>query len=248
MNCEKLQELLGMRCIARGMDSIEIVTPFTFSDGSGFEIFASTRGEQVHLFDDGFTLSQLHSAGLDLRSKRRWSPLRSIASLYNVTLSDDGVFETLAPASSPSLGFARFISALIGVSSWEREQAGVSADASWLVEEVALYLQAWKPNEKLLRKPSIRGFSGRTLTFDFALNGKYIDAILPHGITTGAELRKLVDFDSSSAKLDSEALIVLDDRSNPEQAKQERDILSRVATVWNVSALIEATSGGSVIQ
>lgn len=249
MNCDQFSSLIGMRCERVGSDAIEVITPFTFSDGNGLEIFASSRGSQVYLFDDGLTLVHLQSAGLPVAgNKRRWQPLRNIAATYGVNLSDDGVFELLCPADNPAHGFARMVSALLGIAAWERDQAGVSIDSSWFVEEVALYLQAWKQSEKLLRKPSVRGFSGRTLTFDFALGDLLIDALLPHGITTGAELRKLVDFSSSSAKGEQEPMIILDDRTHPEQAKQEQDILSRLATVWPVSALIAATGSSGAIQ
>jgi hypothetical protein len=40
------------------------------------------------------------------------------------------------------------VSTLLGVAAWEREQAGISQDASWLVDEVAMYMKQWKPHDQ----------------------------------------------------------------------------------------------------
>src|SRR5687768_9223963 len=98
-----------MRCNPIGT-AVEIVTPFTFADGNGIEVFAETRAPQVHFFDDGFTLMHLHSAGVHLNDRRSWSPLKTIAETHGVGLSEDGVFETLSPIVSAGHGFARLMS------------------------------------------------------------------------------------------------------------------------------------------
>lgn len=248
MNCDRFGDLIGMRCNPAG-DAVEVITPFTFADGNGIELFAQERGSQVHFFDDGFTLLHLQSAGVQIgNNKNRWKPLRTIAQRYEVTLSDDGVFETLCSSEHASVGFARMVSTLLGVAAWERENAGVSLDNSYLVEEVGFYLRAWKPSRDLQRKPIVRGFSGRTLTFDYELDGHLIDAVQPHGRTTGAELRKLVDFNSSPVRLQREPLVIVDDRANPDAAKQELDILGRVATSWALTALIAASGATRLPQ
>ena len=228
---------------------MEIVTPFTFRDGNGIEIFAREVGTQVHFFDDGLTLLHLHSAGFSLgANKKKWQPLRAIAENFGVTLSDNGVFEMLCPRHSASHGFAKIMSALLGIASWERENAGVSLDAGDLVEEVAIYLQAWKPAEKIIERPSVLGFSGRKLTFNFEMGGEYIDAIQPHSASTGAELRKLVDLNSAPDTVRKEVLIIVDDRRAPESAKQEIGILGRVAKVWPMSSLITAAGESRLLQ
>jgi len=242
MNCENFDSLIGMRCNPLG-DAVEVVTPFTFSDGSALEIFAQERGSQVHFFDDGFTLLHLHSAGIQIAGqKKRWKPLRAIAQKYGATLSDHGVFEVLCSRPQASTGFAQLVSTLLEVAAWERENAGVSFDNEWLVEEVAMHLRAWKPAASLTKKPTVRGFSGRSLTFDYEFDGQLIDAVTPHSASTGAELRKLVDFNSGPARLGKEPLIIVDDRFHPEAAKQELGILGRVAKAWPMSSLLAASA------
>lgn len=241
MNCENFQQIIGMRCNPIG-DALEVVTPFTFSDGDGFEIFAQDMGPQVHFFDDGFTLMHLHSAGIFLKDKKQWKPLKTIAELNGATLSDDGVFETLCPSENPSVGFARMVSTLIGVAAWEREQFGVEQDTALFIEEVALHLKAWKPNVAFLDNPTAKGFSGRSLKFHFQIDNQLVDAVQPHGATTGAELRKIIDLNYAASHKDSSVLVIMDDRlGKADSAKQETDILSRVATVWPMTALIAAS-------
>lgn len=244
MNCENFENIIGMRCSPIG-DAVEVITPFAFADGGGLEVFAQARGPQVHFFDDGFTLVHLNSIGIEIgANKKRWIPLKNIAETYGVSLSDKGVFETLASTENASLGFARMISTLLGVDSWARTQIGVSQDAAWLVEEVALYLRAWKPQAGLIEKPSaIKSRSGRALKFDFQFEKQYIDAIQPHGISTGSELSKIVD-----APEDVNIMVIVDDRTNPEKAKQEMEIIGRVGTAWSMSSLVSASGAIGVMQ
>lgn len=243
MNCDKFAQIIGMRCNPVG-PAVEVVTPFTFPDGDGFEIFAQDMGPQVHFFDDGFTLMHLHSAGIFLGGKKNWRPLKAIAENNGTSLSEDGVFETLCPAANPSIGFARMVSTLLGVAAWQREQVGVEQDAELFLEEVALHLKAWKPHAAFLEEPTAKGFSGRSLRFHFQIDNQLIDAVQPHGATTGAELRKIIDLNAAASHKDASVLVVMDDRgSKAESARQEIDILGRVASVWPMTSLIAASGG-----
>ena len=242
MNCDKFQEIIGMRCNALG-EAVEVITPFTFADGNAFEVFAQSRGDVVHFFDDGFTLLHLHSAGIDLGAdKKRWKPLKKIAEDHGVTLSDKGVFEVFSPLPSASQGFAQFISTLLSVATWEKEQASINTYAEFLIEEAALYLQAWKPNVPFIKRPApLIGLSGRKLKFDFQLGNQYIDAVSAHSNSTGSELRKILDFHAGPGNKDKEVLVIVDDRVNPEIAKEEISVISQIANTWAFSALIRAS-------
>lgn len=243
MNCKNFQELIGMRCDPVG-DAVAVTTPFAFDDGDALEIFAKALGPQVHFFDDGFTLLHLHSVGIYLKDKKQWRPLKAIAEANGVSLSDDGVFETLCSSERASAGFARLISTLLGVSAWAREQTGVAQDAAWFVDEVALYLHAWKPKAAFIEKPVVKGFSGRSLTFHFQVENMLVDAIQPHGASTGAVLRKVVDLSTSPMAEENEVMVVVDDRGpKAEAAKQELEIIGRVAAAWPMTALIQAAGG-----
>jgi len=92
----------------------------------------------------------------------------------------------------------------------------------------------------------VQGFSGRPLKFHFQIANQYIDAIQPNGISTGSELRKIVDLKTGSAMQESEVLVIVDDRANPKSAKQEIDIIGRVAKAWPMTSLISASGGNQV--
>lgn len=247
MNCSEFQELIGMRCNPIG-DALEIITPFTFTDGDAFEIFAQKMGPQILFFDDGLTLEHLHNVGINIGiDQRKWQPIRSIAENHGVTLSDDGVLEVLCSSGKPSGGLAQLVSTLMDVASWEKTQTQVSLDADFLIEEVAFYLHSWKPESVLEKKVKVKGFSGRTLTFDFCFEGQLIDAIQPHSNSTGATLRKIVDFQSAAQRTDFETLIIVDDRQNSAGAKQEIDILGRITKAWRMSSLV-SISGAMTSQ
>jgi Domain of unknown function DUF1828 len=245
MNCSDFESLIGMRCNPIA-DAVEIITPFTFKDGNGIEIYAQSHSSQVHFFDDGITLFRLHNAGIHLNDKRNLMPLKAIADVHGVTLSDDGVFELLCTKENASKGFANLVSAILGIADWERKQSGVSQDNSLFVEEVAMHLTAWKKDTPLLRKPTAKGFSGRTLEFDFQFGDQYIDAVLPHANSTGAELRKAVDLNNGPLGSKNGLMIIVEDRKSPTNAKQEIEILGRVATAWPMSQLIAASGGISL--
>jgi hypothetical protein len=237
-----------MRCHPVGQ-AVEILTPFTFADGGGIEIFAQDFANQVLFFDDGLTMLHLHSVGLKIdNNRKRWRPLSSIANKYGVTLSDQGVFEVLGDARNPSVAFAKMVSTLLGVAAWEKEQEGVAEESAWLVDEVALYLKAWKSDLELIEKPTVVGFSGRVLDFDFDFDGKYIDAISPHSSSTGAELRKIVDLRSASEHARKEVMVIVDDRRKPESADQEIKILSRTAWTWKITDLMAASGLSKLTQ
>ena len=247
MNCEHFEELIGMRCNPVG-EAVEIITPFMFADGNGIEVFAQTHAPQVHFFDDGFTLMHLHSAGVHFKDRRNWAPLKSIADTHGVTLTDDGVFETLSPMATAGHGFARLVSTLIGVAAWEREQLGVAQDSAWFVEEVAMYLKAWKPKAPFIANPTAKGFSGRLLKFDFQLGDQYVDAVQPHGASTGSELRKAVDLNTGPLGAQGGLLVVVDDRINEAAAKQEIEIIGHVAQAWPMTRLIAASIAAKLTQ
>jgi hypothetical protein len=245
MNCSDFESLLGMRCNPVA-DAIEIITPFTFQDGNGIEIYARSHSSQVHFFDDGTTLFHLNNVGIHLNDKRNLAPLKAIADTHGVALADDGVFELLCNKDTAPKGFASFVSAILGIADWERKQSGVSQDNSLFIEEVAMHLTAWKKDTPLLRKPTAKGFSGRTLEFDFQFGDQYIDAVLPHANSTGAELRKAVDLNNGPLGSKNGFLLIVEDRKSPLNAKQEIEILSRVATAWPMSQLIAASGGSSL--
>lgn len=254
MNCQHFQHLTGMRCepmeTRDGSEMVAVYSPFTFADGGAIEVFAALEGDHIHLSDEGTTLLHLRSVGLPVSNKRKWSPLKSAIKPYGASLTDDGTFELIAPATSASAGtgFARFMSALISVANWEREHVGLPMGPDLFKEEVAMHLRSWKPQLELRSKPSpLLGLSGKKHSFDFQFGSEYVDAIAANGTSTGAELRKVLDVRGSPEFSQLEVRVVVDDRRDPRAAADEIGILGKVVRAWPMSALIaKSTHSGAM--
>lgn len=252
MNCEHFSALTGMRCepvgTRTGDGAVALLTPFTFFDGDGIELFASSSGAQAHFFDDGSTMHWLHGLGLRLGDdRRRWAPVRNAAAAYGVTLADDGCLEAFAPLGSASVGFARMVSATLAIDAWARDHAGLPQDATWLAEEAAMYLRAWQPQKQLTEQPSpVAGLSGRAHSFHLRLGEELVDAISPSPGATGAELRKLVDVRALPSNSELQILVIVDDRRDQAAARQEGAIIGNFAKAWPMSRLIAVASSGNL--
>jgi hypothetical protein len=235
-------DFIGYRSIARrstlGESVTRIETPFVFHDGHPVAIYVSSTGGQTHYYDDGEILFTLSVMGFDLNDRRRLRPLRNIANSFDVSLTDDGQFEVFSIRDRSSLAFARFCAVIVGVINWARDSANLPADESWLVDEVGLYLRAWKPKSEL--KPDVErlGLSGQHHRFDYELDDQLTDVIVPQQSASAAVLRKIVDVRTATSA-QSKFLVVVDDRRRPKEAAQESRILSSVADVWPVSRLMK---------
>ena len=103
-----------------------------------------------------------------------------------------------------------------------------------------MYLRQWKPRALVNSKPpAVKGFSGKMLTFDLEVGGQFIDAINPRGQSTNATIRKFVELNTSVTN--REYMVIVDDRTNPEAAKQEVEIIGQVGVAWPMSKLIKAS-------
>jgi Domain of unknown function DUF1828 len=254
MNCTNFSTLTGMRCepvpMRDGSAAIAVITPFTFFDGDGVEVFASSVGTQVHLFDDGLTMHWLHSIGLRVgQDRRRWSALRAVAQTYGVHLGQDGCLQVLVAHDHASAGFARMVSAQLAIDAWAREHVGLPHAAQWLIEEASLYLRAWRPQVPLELDPlPVTGASGDHYRFHASKGVELIDAITPHRNTTSQELRKLVDVRRLASNAELQIRVILDDRRDAESAAKEAAILGSMATTWTMSKLIKAAGVAAAIQ
>ena len=66
---------------------------------------------------------------------------------------------------------------MLSVAEWEREQLGLDEQTKNLPDEAEILLREWKPQAILERRPKIKGQSKREHSFDFLLDGEYIDVI-----------------------------------------------------------------------
>lgn len=239
MICEQLSSLLGFQCtaLADGGKVALVSTPFTFDDGDAIPVFVEQVAGQVRFFDDGQTLMHFLGRGLAIENKKHASFLINTTAKNGTTFTDRGEIEVWAPVDQASFAFSKYLTSLMALSAWEREQQGSNTDLTLFVEEVAMALRAWKPESKLELDPAFEGISGKGYKLDFKLDGQPVAVTGPHPNAVSALLHKLVDIHAKVANHDSRFLIVIDDRNDPEGARKEALIVQAIATVMPFTAL-----------
>ena len=240
MNCAWLKDTLGFDCVAvtnmHGVPGIEIGTPFSFADGSAITLYAFTEGAHLLLSDNGDTLAHLSAMGLPLKHGKLHA-LRDRLSRHGLALTEAGEVRMLAPQSQGQHAIASAISALLNVAEWEREQLGVHDHANDLADLAELYLRQWKPGAPLQRHAKIKGQSNKEYTFDYYLDGEYIDIVAANHTATGAALRKAGDIKNSPWLEGRDIRFIIDDRSEPQKAETERQIMGALVKAMMFSRL-----------
>lgn len=242
MICEQLQDLLGFACHPLNEDgSVAMIeTPFTFSDGDGLPVFAEVTGQYIRFFDDGTTLMHFMGRGISFNDRRKARPIQGAAEKHGAKLNEDGEIEIWIPREQAAHGFAQYISALLSVVTWERESEGDSYDATNLIEEVRICLQAWKRGARIEVEPELFGISGHKHAFNFMVDGKAILAIQPSPQSVSAAIRKTLDVISKPREQGQFTVqVIIDDRHRPEEAKNEAMVITAVAEVLMMSRLEE---------
>jgi hypothetical protein len=145
--------------------------------------------------------------------------------------------EIWAAERDASNAFAKFVSTIVALTAWERDQQGVASDLSIFVDEVEMCLRAVDPVADLVPKPEYVGVSGQVYNLDFSFGGRAVIAITPHRATVSSAIRKLLDIRSWPGNMGFEAIVVLDDRHDAAAAKSEGQVLNAVGNVWPMSRL-----------
>lgn len=241
MICSKISKLLGVVCHPLNDDGsvVMLETPFAFDDGDQVPLFLERIGPHLRFFDDGKTILHFHGRGIFMESARKLRFIRSAAETNGVSLSDRGVLEIWTTESDAPEAFARYVSTMTQLTSWERDQTGLSTDTTLLIAEVAQCLKAWKPNAHLVERPSYTGVSGLEYQLDFDLDGEGVIAISPHHVAVSAAIKKLLDIKSRPEHSELRVMAIIDDRQDMKAAKREGLIMDALASVWMMSRLEE---------
>lgn len=241
------QELLSnsMTCqvvsTARGQMQY-LSLPYHFSDGSCLSAYVIEQEHGYLVTDDGSTVFKIMCNDIDLSDRRRWQPLKNIASRYGFDLNDSGSLRKQYAHDAVS-DIPRELLLMMGeLVNWEvsiHETGDYDLTLHTHVEELLISIYRSQPESNKV----VTGPHGAKYSFDFYVGGTYIDAFKPHAITTGSKLRKLHDL----ARLDSEMrfLMVIDDRFDPDKASSEMGIFSDIASATLVTSL-EERAGGAV--
>lgn len=241
--CDSLLTRLGFSCRLVGDETIDVSTPFAFADGEPIGFYLEEKGLNVHLNDNANTLAHLGAIGYDISDRKKWRSVKLAVEAFGFEMSDYGQILGNSPIKAQHLLVTRYISAMMAVVDWEREYLGLSEDVDQFVQEVEMYLRAWKPDARLDYFPMVTGHSGRMHRFHFDFDGSLIDAARPHGTRTGSILRKAADVINTGEQ--RKILVIMDDRGDLERAKIETDILSTMVSVMPFTRLIANVSGGA---
>mgnify|MGYP003945982849 CR=1 FL=1 len=252
--CQDICGKLGFGCETLAAEDGGIMaldTPFGFSDGTPFTIYAEHLNGMVRFFDSQETL--FHAMGRGIRSfqSRKYQSVRSLVAKYDVLVSESGEIESYVQDSKMPAGFARYVSALLDVSDWVDENAGTDlADKqSRLVQEAQLYLTAIHPDTPAVKSTvRARGMSGKEYGFDLMQGETQIDAISAHPAAAASELYKLVDLRGKTLTADMAIIVVIDDRGSIDQADKEASVLGQYAETWPMRRLIHAASTATPIR
>lgn len=239
MICSSFSETIGFTCHPLNDDGsvAAISTPFHFADGDPLPIYVEREGKLVRFFDDGGVLLHLRGRGVRLNDQRNLKPIRAITEPAGVSLNKMGELEIWSSLVDAPKGFAKYLAALMAVTSWERDLEGTATDMSLLLDEVESCLRMWKPHATLTLGEEFSGISGARYKLDFSLDGQGVVAISPHPNTVSSTAKKLLDIRASTSNQGLEILIVIDDRRSEDTAKREGLILDSLGNVMMMSRL-----------
>lgn len=248
MICSCLSQTIGFTCHSLVDDGsvAAISTPFVFADGEPLPIYVEVAGKQLRFFDDGGVLLHLRGRGMRLNDQRNLKPIRAITEPEGVAINQMGELEIWTALEHAPAGFAKYLSALMAVTNWERGQEGVCTDMSILLDEVEFCLRAWKPSCPLGPGQEFTGISGARYRLDFDLGGQAVIAISPHPNTVSSTAKKLLDIRGSNDNRGLELLIVMDDRHSEDTAKREGLILDALGNVMMMTRLQKAARASDI--
>lgn len=239
--CEELMKRMGFECRELGGDTLGVSTPFTFADGEPIGFYLDETNLTVRVSDNSDTLAHFAAIGYDISDRKKWTSIKNTVEAFGLEMLHSGEIIGSGQKQSEDDLVTRYISAMLAVANYESEYLGLSEELEQYIQEVEMYLRAWKPEAKLEHSPIIVGHSGRVHSFHFEFDGQLFDAARPHGIRTGSILRKAADIINAGEK--RKISVVMDDRENPERAKVESDILSTMVSVTPFTRL-RSRSGG----
>jgi hypothetical protein len=239
MICSSISELIGFECYPLTDDgSVAMIdTPFAFPDGDEIPVFVEKMAGQVRFFDDGGTIMHLLGRGVSLDDYRKTRSIKNLAELNGVSLTELGELEIWARQEDAPTAFAKYMTTMLALSSWEADQSGVSTDVSLFLDEVAMCLKAWKAAIPLRDGQEFIGVSGHVYKMDYEFDGGAVLAIGTHPATVSSTAKKLLDIRAASQNDDLKILLIIDDRRDADAAKSEGLILDSLSNVMMMTQL-----------
>lgn len=247
LDCAWLRQILAYDCrpvsTLAGDPALEIGTPFSFADGTAIVFYLVDQGAHALLSDNGDTFAHLRAVGLD--PFRREMAIRNTLYPYGLALEPNGEIRALGPKNATAHIVATYISGLLAIAAQERGWLGVPATVNDFADDVEQYLRLWKPEEKLVKHPKLKGISRQEHVFDFMLGNELVDVITPSHQATGGLMRKLGDVLSAPGE-HPKIRVIVDDRLDFDRAETERQIIGSMASAMLFSSLLKLSGRPSL--
>lgn len=230
-DCKKLRTVHGADCL-------EIGTPFSLPDGSAINLYVIPQGtDHLIISDNGDTLLQLSSMGIDVWNSARLRGLREAISREKIVLDNKGDFRTITTTSNAPMAFAQAVTGLLAVSHWASNQLKAEPAERDLAAEAEPYIIARAPEAEFIRNARVKGASRAEHIFDYRHGDDLIDVIAPTPQSTGGVMRKVGDVINGPFADPYSPLIIVDDRFEPLKADKEIGILASLTRTQSFSSL-----------
>lgn len=232
--CERINELTAWPCHTvksmHGESIIMLAPPVSFWDGSIVPVYIFNHGGQIEITDDGGIMHHLTVSGFNLgEDKRRRKGLKNAIASWNADF--DCELQVWCRPEDLAGGLQRYLAAMFAVAKWEKDNAGKSVDDEHLITEVELYLRALHPSSFVVKNAEIVGISGRANKFPLRLDHTYYDAVSSHPASSAAVIKKLFDVRSVPNNRDKAMTVVVDDRGDKKQVREDIQVFSQLAHV-----------------
>lgn len=218
-----------------GSKVFAIDTPFLLADEHRFTIFTEQVGNYVRLFDEGSTVFDLRSFGVNFDERGSlYSSLDRHLNTWGIELTDSLSIEGFAPINQASALFAKYIAGLMSIDNWLRKNLRVKPSKQNLVNQSKTYFKIWARNSLVQDKPSIKDKFGKTIQFDFGIENLCIDSIFPERNSSANFIRKTA---ITRIAGNFETMAVIDDSFDKTLAQQEHEIVGTVTYAILLSRL-----------
>lgn len=109
-------------------DSFGVVdTPFCFEDEDSIPVYVETLGSTLRFFDDGAILRRLTGWGVPVDDDDGVDFLNELINPCGASLNGAGEIEVCVPPTSAPAGFAQYVSAMLALVQWEKDQSAAAA-------------------------------------------------------------------------------------------------------------------------
>lgn len=238
IDCQQINEELGVHCHPLSENTLLVSTPFCFSDNSAINMYVEVDGDSHVVTDDGNTLMRFYGIGMGENSRLATS-LDRRAKLYNGNLIHGRL---VFSAHSLREAYTNFLKTMIEIVNYELEHASLSETKASAINDVVTEIQRRNPGCQIERDISLTGFTGAKYLFPLKADDRVIAITSTHHQSTGSILRKVADIGKVG---NQPPLVVIDDCENPKQGEREALIIETSAPCMLLSDL---KTGNAPIQ